>query len=223
MKKRFCIKLILTGLLVVLGILELSAQQRPDGTSPQFLFPEFKDGKAIMKKGKPRIASMNYNTVSEKMVFYQGEKILEMTETDRIDTVLIQGRKFIPMGKVFYEVIHMDRISLFVEHKGDLMLPGKPAAYGGTSQTSAISTVSSMEFDNRYVNMELPSDYTVRINNIYWIKKDGAMSDFISEKQFMKIFPDKNTELKKYIKQAKVKFDRIPDVQKLIIFCNEIN
>ena len=217
------INALFTILVFSVSVYNISGQTKADGSTPQFLFPEFTKGDAIMKTGISRSALMNYNTVSEKMVFQQGGRILEMTETERIDTVSILGRKFIPAGKVFYELLLKNNISLFVQHKGDLMLPGKPVPYGGTSQTTSSSTVVSLEYDSRYVNMKLPADYTVNNKNIFWIMKNGAMTDFMSEKQFLKIFPEKNTELKKYIKESKVKFDRIPDIQKLVIYCNEID
>lgn len=215
------IKVVLSVLVFTGLIYNVRGQTKPDGSTPQFLFPEFIKGEAIMKKGEKQAALMNYNMVSEKMVFRQGDKIFEMTETDRVDTVIVQTRKFVPVGKIFHEVALKGNISFFVQHKGELMLPGKPAPYGGTSYTSSSSTVASMEYDSRYVNVELPSDYNVIYKPVFWIRKEGVMSDFIGEKQFLKIFPENDAELKKYIKVEKIRFDRISDVQKLIMYCNE--
>ncbi len=219
MKKGFTL---LLGFLVFSGLSQIIyGQSRPDGSMPQFLFPEFTKGEVRMKKGEGKAALMNYNTVSEKMVFMQGEKIYEMTDIERIDTVTIMERKFVPVGKIFHEVILKGDISLFVQHKGDLMLPGKPAPYGGTSQTSSSSTVTSMEYDSRIVNLELPKDYSVNNKRVFWIRAKSGMSDFLGEKQFLKIFPENNADLKKYIKENKIRFERIQDVEKLVVFCNE--
>ena len=49
--------------------LPVEAQTNTDGSSPQFLYPDFTNGKVRMKNGKSQNLILNYNTVSEKMVF----------------------------------------------------------------------------------------------------------------------------------------------------------
>ena len=45
---------------------------------------------------------------------------------------------------------------------------------------------------------------------------------FINEKQFLKIFPDKESELKSFIKRNHIRFDRSEDVKTLIRYFNEL-
>lgn len=196
------------------------SQTKPDGSSPQFLFPEFVRGEVRMKNGKSQFALLNYNTVSEKMVYMQDEKIYDIIETDRIDTVYILRSRFIPSGTIFYEVAVKDTITLFIQHKGDLIPPGKPAAYGGTSQVSSSTYMSSVQLSSGHYNLKLPEDYDVQLQPVFRIKYKGSFSVFNNEKQFIKIFPDQADELKRYIRQSKIKFDSIQDVVDLVVFCN---
>ena len=48
------------------------------------------------------------------------------------------------------------------------------------------------------------------------------MSGFANERQFLKLFPDHETELKQFIKQNKIKFDKVPDVMKLAEYYNKL-
>jgi hypothetical protein len=200
--------------------MQVAAQKNRDGSSPQFLFPEFVKGEVVMKNGQQQHALLNYNTVSEKMTYMQGEKIFDMIETEKIDTIIIYNSRFIPAGEMFYEVLVTGDITLFVEHKGQLLAPGKPVGYGGTSQVASSTYLSSVGLSSGYYNLELPSDFEVKLSPVFWIMQNGSPVSFISEKQFLKLFPERAAELKKHIKQFRVKFDRIPDVMRLVQFVN---
>ena len=81
--------------------LTLNAQTKPDGSAPQFLFPEFSTGKVRLKNGNIQSLELNYNTVSEKIVYKKDDKIYDVVNTEIIDTVFIKESKFVPAGKVF--------------------------------------------------------------------------------------------------------------------------
>jgi hypothetical protein len=209
-----------TGLTLIVGSMHINAQTNRDGSSPQFLFPEFIKGEVVLKNGQKQYALMNYNTVSEKMTYMQGEKIYDMIDIDKIDTIKIYQSKFIPAGQIFHEVLVKGNTPLFVQHKGDLIPPGKPVGYGGTSQVASSTYLTSVGLSSGYYNLELPSDFEVKLNPVFWITRNGTPESFVTEKQFLKLFPEKAAELKKHIKQFRIKFDRIPDVMRLVEFMN---
>jgi hypothetical protein len=201
--------------------LPLKSQTNSDGSSPQFLFPEFTMGIVKMKNGKSQTASLNYNTVSEKMVYDKNGQIYDILNAELIDTVFLQERVFVPVVKVFQELLLNAPIALFVQHKGELLPPGAPAGYGGTSQVSNTKLLTSVQLSSGFYNLKLPADYLVKVDPVYWIRKDSTMFSFITEKQFLKVFPGKEAELKQFIKQNRIKFDRIPNLIRLIAYCNE--
>lgn len=222
LKKRLIPVVIISFLCVMILPFAGHGQTRPDGTSPQFLNPGFTQSNVRFKNGQIKSVILNYNIVSEKMVYQTGKDLFDMTNTELIDTVYLQKSKFIPAGTVFYEVLLVAPVSLFVQHKGTVESPGAPAGYGGTSQVSNTKQLSGVELAQGYFNLELPSDYTVKADPVYWIRKDNTMSSYVVERQFLKIFPDKEKELKQYIKQNRIKFGKLTDMVKLVRYCNEI-
>jgi hypothetical protein len=175
-----------------------------------------------MKNGQNQKISLNYNTVTEKMVYMKGEDLYDMMNTEMIDTVFLQSSKFVPFGKVFYEVLLEAPAALFVQHTGSVIPPGAPAGYGGTSQVSNTKQLTSVELSTGYYNLRLPKDFTVSANPVYWIRIESKYSSFLNERQFLKLFPDEEEELKKYIKQSRIKFSRLSDIVKLVSHYNEI-
>jgi hypothetical protein len=200
----------------------VKAQTNTDGSSPQFLYPDFTKSKVRMKNGQIQYIVLNYNTVSEKMVFQKDEKLYDMVNPEMVDTVFLQNRKFIPAGKVFYEIVLEAPIAFFVQYKGEIMSPGTPAGYGEPSQVSNTKNLSSVQLSSGYYNLALPTDFKVKTNLLYWIRMDKNMFSFANERQFLRIFPDKETEFKQFIKLNKIKFDKIPDMVKLAEYNNKL-
>jgi hypothetical protein len=200
----------------------LNAQSNADGDMPQFLFPDFPAGTVKMKNGNKQKLPLNYNTITEKMVYRQNGTLYDMIGIDMVDTIYIKESKFIPSGKYFVEVLHEGPVTLFIQHKGSLLSPGAPAAYGGTSQVSNSKYLTSIGLSGQYYNLKLPQDFTVQPSPVFWIRNNSGMHDFLNEKQFLKIFPENQQDLKKFIKQNKLKFERITDMKKLAEYCNEL-
>lgn len=210
-------------ILVLLICINLPGKSQPNSGNPstQFLYTDFSTGIVKMKNGTSQSIALNYNTVSEKMVFEKNGDLYDMTNPELIDTVFLQDSKFIPVGNVYHMVLLTAPISLFVQYKGELLPPGTPAGYGGTSQVSNTKYMSSVQLSSGYYNLKLPSDYIVKVEPVYWIRKDSTMFSFMNERQFLKIFPRTESELKQFIKQNRIKFNQIPDLVRLINHCNE--
>jgi hypothetical protein len=219
---RFNATVVITLLIGVILTLPVKAQTRPDGSAPQFLYPEFTKSKVRMKNGQVQNIMLNYNTVSEKMVFQRDEKLYDMANPEMVDTVFLQDSRFVPSGKVFYKIVLVAPVAFYAQYKGEVQSPGTPAGYGGTSQVSNTKNMSSVQLSTGYYNLDLPADYTVKTSIIYWFSKDGKMLSFVTERQFLKLNPDKETEIKQFIKQNRIKFDKLPDMVKLGEYYNQL-
>lgn len=200
----------------------LHGQVTSSGQMPQYLYPEFTKSNVLMKGGRINTAQMNYNLVSEKMVFISNDKYYDMSNPDQADTVFLNGSKFIPVGKSFYEVLVSQPIAFFIQHKGNLMSAGKPVGYGGTSQTASSTYISSIELSGLQTNLALPNDYIVNPAPVYWIRIGDTWSDFTNEKQFLALFPGKTTQIKSFIKENRIKFEKPENLIKLIKYCSEL-
>lgn len=212
---------ILTSMLLVLTILT-NAQPNLDSALPQYLYPAFSLAILKMKNGNSQTSEMNYNMVTGNMVFIRDGKLYNLINTEIIDTVYLQNSEFVHFGKAFYEIILAAPIPLFLQNKGNLKSAGKPAGYDGTSETSSIATLSGISIENIRVNLKLPPDLIVKVDRIYWVRKDNNMLSFMNMKQFLKIFPGKEVEFKEYIKKNHIKIERRNDLIKLMSYCNDI-
>jgi hypothetical protein len=203
-------------------VMPVEAQIISEGPSAQFLYPDFEDGKVIMKNGQINSLKMNFNTLTERMVYQKDNNLYDISNPEMTDTVYLHQNKFIPIEKAFYEVLFNAPVPFFAQYKGILLPPGTPAGYGGNSQVSNTKLQSSFETSQGNFNLDLPSDYKVRIDLIYWLKIYGKMVSFTNERQFLKLYPSKELELKQFIKQNRIKFDKPADIKELAEYFNKI-
>jgi hypothetical protein len=205
-------------LLIFNLLLPTSYSQEKVTELSHYLFPEFNEGIILMKNGIKHKALLNYNSLTEEMIFKDKGKMLAIgkTELELTDTVFIMDRKFFTLNNKFVELIIHSICDLYAEHKCSVLLPGKPAGYGGTSQTSAVTSYSSINSGGRLYELKLPEDYEIKPYTLYWLKKNGELNKFINLKQLMKLYDDKKDLFKAYVNEHEVKYDNQESIVQLI-------
>lgn len=197
------------------GTIPAVSQAASGDNLAQYLLPKFDSCRVIMKTGTVNRAVANYNTVTQKMVFRKDDGLYNMTNPAFVDTILIGKRRFVPGAGFFYEVLSEGRTALLIQHRSDLIPAGKPAPYGGTSSSSSVDMISSVSGDSEFYNLNLPDGYKVKASPVYWLRMDGRYNSFINAKQFVKIFPGQESEIRKFISSSRIRFTDPSDVIKL--------
>lgn len=217
------------GLMLILSFLllqsySLFAQVRGVEIS-HYLFSEFGDGVVLMKDGRRNPTKLNYNAATEEMLFKQNDRVLALAEPSlsQIDTVFLQGRKFILHKKKFMELHQQENLSFLVYYRCKVIPPGKPAAYGGTSQTSSVDSYSSMALDGRVYELKLPDDFDVKPYNQYYLKDGEVWKEFITMRQLKSYYKKSKKKLDDYLKANSVDFANAPEVMQLIQFMENAN
>ena len=213
---------VISSLAAFFFFINLHAQQEKYQNLDQFLFPEFSASRLKMKDGKNATLVLNFNTITQNMVLLTNGQLYDMTNQELVDTVFLQNRKFIPFGKIFYELVADANVPFFIQHKSDLKDTGTPSGYGGTSQTAATTMVSGFEHTSNYYNLKLPPKYEVIPSTVFWVRVNGNYFSFITERQLLKIFPDQADQIKQFIKASKLKIATREDLIKLGNFCNQL-
>lgn len=184
-----------------------------------YIFPAFAQGVVQQKSGEINKALLNYNALTEEMIFDQSGQKMALDKTEMIDTVTIENRKFIPEGKVFYELAVNAPVALFIQHKADLISPGNNTGFG-TSQTSAITNAADLKTSGGAYQLKLPDDYNLVSKTTFWLRKNNHYYIVKTIKNIQDFFPAKADVIKNYVKVNKTDFKNADDLIKLILFCN---
>jgi hypothetical protein len=214
--------LIITGMFLITAQ-SLSGQVDTLRNPEQYLYTEFTIARVATKVGKDLNMLANYNIVTEMIVFLQKGQIYDLTDYHNVDTIYFKNHTFIPGEKVFYEVSVSGPVSLLIRHRGTIQDPPKPAAYGGTSEVSSSSYVSYVQMSGGNIyRLKNETSLIIKEEDEYLIGKGEEITPFNKEKQFIPVFPEIRSQLKSYIRDNKIRFDREADLVKLVNYCNSL-
>jgi hypothetical protein len=183
-----------------------------------YLFPEFTQGVVLLKTGKKDAKLLNYNSLTGEMIFdHQGSKLaIAKADLGRIDSVFIEERKFVILNNTFVELLHHSKWDLYAQYKCDLKEQGKDAGYGGTSQTSDISSPASVYLGGNVYGLTLPDGFETTPYIYYWLKKDGELTKFTSIKQLKKLYKDQKDAFNAYMEKHDVKYENPESILQLL-------
>jgi len=196
-----------------------------------YVFQHFKPGVVYMKSGVSDKYMLNYNSITEEMLFDEKDQILAIgkTEIGLIDSVIIEGRKFIILNDKFVELLYHNTkdathsCDLYAAYTCSVIPPGKPSAYGGVSHTASSLSLSSINVGGLLYNLELPDGYTTKPRTHYLIKKNGELHRFLSMQQIKNFYNNKKGLFNSFVRENRVKFEDQNDIAKLIEFLETAN
>lgn len=205
------------ALLVVCCLIHLGAYSQVEIEQvTHYLLPEFTYGEVLMNSGKKHEALLNYNALTEEMIFDDKGKKLALSDLEMVDTVYVAGRKFFLFKNKWVELLLDSKYGLYAENKCSLIDPGKPAAYGGTSQVSASDSYSHYFSGGQVYELQLPQGFETKPFTTYWLQKDGSRNAFFNLRQLAKLFPEKSDLFKQYVKKQQVNFNNQASLVDLI-------
>lgn len=168
-----------------------------------------------LKSGKVYRQVINYNLVTKEMIFETNGRYLAIAEPDAVDTIYVEQRRFVPVGKAFYEWLSGSVYPLFIEYACTIKEPGANTGFGNTSTTAAVAMKSLLKDGGAY-SLRLPDDYEVVPKNFLYIRKDGKYHKVSNDQQLLKLFPGKRAFIKDWIKENKTDFSSASDMKSLV-------
>jgi hypothetical protein len=207
---------------------DLSGQDNKGNPLPHFLFPSFKEGLLIMKDGSKISTLLNYNMVDERMITELNGIYLYSKNPELIDTVYLEKRVFVPVDKVFYEVLSSGSVTFFLQNKCYCIFKGADIGYGTKSQS--VGPTNYKRFELKTTNyqhaevayIDLPPNVEITPASVFWVSRNNKMQRFNNEKQLLRMFPEYERELTKYIKEKNINIKIREDLIRLGNYCNDI-
>ena len=191
-------------------------------TSTRFLFPQFTDGKVILKDGVVVSAKLNYDTFTDQMQFMGANNVvMNISEPEKVINVVILNRTFSYLKNYFVEDISNGTVTLSTRlHQQQIA--EKNGAYGGSSPATSIQSISSLYQGDGTVN-KLSSNETVSYNRTltFYITVNGKTKIVFNQNDFLKCFPSKKDVIKQEIDKENCKFSSVESVKKIVDWMNK--
>lgn len=184
-----------------------------------YLFPEFRQGTVLMKTGEKQQTLLNYNTLTSEMIFELKGTRFALGQLELVDTIYISGRKFVVFNENIVEVLlKCPDYQLFADHRSTILDPGKPAAFGGTSQVSSTTYLSSFYASGKVYDLRLDEGVETKPSIEYWYLKADESKRFLSLRQLINGFPEKKNQIKAYRKSHELNFENQNSVASFVRF-----
>jgi hypothetical protein len=213
--------------LVILSF-DLSGQDNTGKPLPHFLFPSFRDGVVLMKDGKSFSTLLNYNMIEEKMITELNGIYRYSKNPQLIDTIHLENRVLVPVENAFYEVLSNGPVTFFLQNKSNFTPGGSDVGFGvkarsvGPTQFRRFELTSVVYQYNEVAYIDLPQNGEITPASIFWVRKNGTLEKFSTQKQFLKLFPEYEPQIKEYIRKEKINVRSREDVIRLGNYCNLI-
>jgi hypothetical protein len=189
----------------------------------QYIFPDFQNGKVIMKNQTEVNCKLNYSFLHDEVLFINanGEK-MALANPDDISEVYIANRTFIPALKGYCEVIERGTIGLVYKWTCNIAEKGKEGALGVTTDAPGVVQMNRISFDAREWKLDVDKEAVVSVEVVPYLKIKSKYVSVKGAKDFFKAIPGKKDEIKTYISQNPVDFKKEADLRRLTQYCNSL-
>ena len=214
---------VLFAYLCFFSFLSMSAQQ----FSRIFLFDEFAKAQIKFRNRTQAIVSLNYDVANKKMLYTQGDDLMEVTNIQTVDTIFVKGHKFIPVANVFYEVVPLKNGIVYIDWLIKDVNIGSKGALGAVTQGSVHNLqmsnlgLNAVEMYTPYKQQELGSTdlYQRKSDNTYFIRKKNKFVKLKTLKQLKKASPDNKDKIDAFAKENKIDMKETRDALLVINYC----
>lgn len=184
--------------------------------SIKFISEDYKSGFVKFRDGSSARGPVNISTIEQRIYFINPSGDVQvLVNEDQVSYVTFSGRTFIKSKYGYLELLStVDEAALGVVRRVTFLEAEKKGAYGSSSQTTSVSTVTSFqEAGVMYtlgVDKETPFLYKVIP---YFYKNDKVLLS--NKKNLIKCFPEKKAFIETYLNEHSVDFEKAEDVSAL--------
>ena len=185
-----------------------------------YFFADFQKTTIHYKNGAKNVANANYDVANRKVMFMQGEQLMELLAPETIDTLYMGGSRWVYKNKQFCEVIDReDGNRLLVGWHITKVHEGYEGALGSISQAPSRKVQLSDQFgmgtiagisggmyngsfgvnqnDGNGRNFDV---WRTKNQSTHYFSKNGREFCVKGMKSVLKAFPTKKNEIKQYVR-----------------------
>jgi hypothetical protein len=192
-------------------------------TTDIFLYPQFISGKVFFRSGTKAIAMMNYNSLTDQMLFIDPKG----------DTLAVKDEKTVKFIAVDKDTFYYDEgyirlvasnsvVRLAERQVWEVADIRKIGSHNRPSTTFAISSYDALSDGiGKTHNLILNEDLVLRKKANYYFGDRYNLFLPAGKKNLRLLFPKKQNSFANYLKENKVNFDKKDDLEKLAQFLEQ--
>lgn len=170
-----------------------------------YALDSFYTGRVLLKNGTSSPQTLNYNTLTNEMIFVSAGRYMAIANPQEVDTVFIAQHQFVPIAGKFCEWLGGVQPALFKEYTCSVKEPEAQAGFGKTN-VSAASALNTLVHSGGAYNLSLPLDFDLVPGVMYYLRSKGKMYKLTNAKQVAKTIAAKKDAVEAWLKTGPSKF-----------------
>jgi hypothetical protein len=180
----------------------------------RYRYPEFIAGQVLFKNGTVNSARLNYNFLLDEIEFVQGHDTLSIVRKKDIKLIVVaQDTFFYDNG--YLEQIFSGPVKVGLKQRIKLKEVLKKDSYGTSSSGSATNSYGFLPSEGNFYKLTANEDMVFQKTKEYYLATSSSGFVQFRKKAVLQLFPQKATEIQKYLKSNKVDFDSVEDLLRL--------
>ena len=182
--------------------------------SMRYLYPEFVQGKIVLKNDKSSSCMVNYNMLQDEIEFLQGADTLSIVKKKDLKYIIVDNDTFI-YNSGYVKFVSGQDLKIYSKDKFYLKEILKKGAMGTVNRSAAIETTSSMANQTMSYDLVVSEDYVYRREVSYYITTSSGSLEQLKKQDILNLFSNHKSDIQKYLKDNKIDFQKQEDVIKL--------
>jgi len=191
-----------------------------DMVSHLLKYPQFTRGRAFLRNGTKGEALFNYNYDNNEILFINGQKdTLAFDTPEQYEQVVIATDTFLYSKQGFLQVVSSSPFCQLLVKRNLVMVGSeKKAAYGGYSATSSTAPIKTFSDGTFQHSISTDENFYYRLKEAYYFADRFHQIFPVNKKGVRDLGWKKEKELKEFIEQNRISFEKKEDLFRLMAF-----
>lgn len=187
----------------------------------RYQYPAFTKGRITLNDGRSNTCLFNLNLLSGEMEFIQGNDTLFIAEKKDLNTIVIAKDTFY-YHNAYQQLIRNGKLKVYESQRIGVMDILKKGAMGTINRSAASESYSYFTADKNSYAMKIEEDIVLRKTAEFYYSLPGKEFIPFNRKNAGKILPEKDNEIKEYLKTNEIDFRSKSDILKLTDFVSSL-
>lgn len=180
----------------------------------RYQYPGFVAGRVVFRNDLYSERRLNYNYLLGEVEFIQARDTLTVINKKDIKYISV-GQDTFYYDKCYLKQIKSGTLKLALRDFIELKEIQNKDSYGIASSGGATTSYGSMPLDGNFYKLNANKDMVFQRTRQYYIKSPGSEFTIINRKNLLQLFPSRENEIKSFIKNNKIRFDKEDDILRL--------
>lgn len=181
-----------------------------------YLYPTFVSGFIEMKNGQRYLRPLNYNRIMTTVEFIDEKNdTLALADESAVSHIIIGEDLFI-FTPACLKAVTKGKVKLYKHEKMKIGDVQKVGAFGMPSSGSSIESVEQFQTARRSYDIDVNETIILTKATYFMVETEKHEYLPLNKKTILKAAPDKENEIKEYLKTKNVNFNKQDDVVELV-------